>query len=79
MEYIIRELVLLYIELLTKRFTSITKAIHQHETYKTGTRDRSRRQLGTILDTYNNDFESEDIEVKNYGKMICKRGNIDSD
>ncbi|CAC5380863.1 unnamed protein product [Mytilus coruscus] len=57
------------IELLTKRITSITEAIHQvtlYETYKRGTRDRNIRQLGITEDSYRNDCGSEDIEVRRF-------------
>ncbi|CAC5364882.1 unnamed protein product [Mytilus coruscus] len=58
------------IELLTKRITSITEAIHQvtlYETYKRGSRDRNIRQLGTTEDSYRNNCGSEDIEVRKVG------------
>ncbi|CAG2243397.1 unnamed protein product [Mytilus edulis] len=57
------------IELLTKRITSMTEAIHQvtlYETYKRGNRDRNIRQLNT-QETVDVEEREDDIEIRKVG------------
>ncbi|CAC5403297.1 unnamed protein product [Mytilus coruscus] len=72
-EYMLRGLTdqSIAIELLTKRITIMTEAIHQvtlYETYKRGTRDRNIRQL-TTQDTDSDEFE-DDVEIRKVGGKI---------
>ncbi|CAG2215540.1 unnamed protein product [Mytilus edulis] len=57
------------IELLTKRITSMTEAIHQvtlYETYKRGNKDRNIRQL-SMQETVDLDEGEDDIEIRKVG------------
>ncbi|VDI56643.1 Hypothetical predicted protein [Mytilus galloprovincialis] len=57
------------IELLTKRITSMTEAIHQvtlYETYKRGNKDRNIRQL-SMQETVDFDEGEDDIEIRKVG------------
>ncbi|CAC5422121.1 unnamed protein product [Mytilus coruscus] len=68
-EYMLRGLTgqSIAIELLTKRITSMTEAIHQvtlYETYRRGNRDRNIRQLST-QDTIDSNECEDDVEIRN--------------
>ena len=58
------------LELLTKRISSMTEAIHQavlYETYKRGTRERHIRQLNTEEPSFVTGNDTEDVEIRKVG------------
>ncbi|CAC5416350.1 unnamed protein product [Mytilus coruscus] len=80
-EYMLRGLtdLSITIELLTKRITTMTEAIHQvtlYETYKRGNRDRNIRQL-TKQDKAESDECEDDVEIRKVGgKDISPRRDL---